>query len=379
MKQYILAILVALSAFAISAAAAFYSITGLVKLFAGVGFAIYIMATALEVSKLVIASLLYQYWQSLNRVLRAYLVVALVVLMVITSAGIYGLLSSGYQVTANKLDINKAIVENIEKKKALFTTQKDALEQELALINTNLNDLRKSGSTSITEQVYDRKTKQYITKAVKVPAKFIEKQIDVVSNQKSDKDDKLTATNDSIFAYESRILELKTNDEVSAEIGPLIYLSTVTGRPMDVVINWFLLLIIFVFDPLAIALVISANFLFARISNSKKPELPIQIEPVPVETQVESMREVVESYDDLQSEIEKFVAPEIIEPVEEIIPSTYEAINQHEQLQKEPIVNDVVVTPPPKVHNANIPRLSEEQKKWMTAEQIANYNKQFDE
>ena len=148
---------------------------------------------------------------------------------------------------------------------------------------------------------------------------------------------------------------------------------------MDVVINWFLLLIIFVFDPLAIALVISANFLFARISNSKKPELPIQIEPVPVETQVESMREVVESYDDLQSEIEKFVAPEIIEPVEEIIPSTYEAINQHEQLQKEPIVNDVVVTPPPKVHNANIPRLSEEQKKWMTAEQIANYNKQFDE
>ena len=379
MKQYILAILVALSAFAISAAAAFYSITGLVKLFAGVGFAIYIMATALEVSKLVIASLLYQYWHVLNRILRAYLVVALVVLMVITSAGIYGLLSSGYQVTANKLDVNKAIVENIEKKKALFTTQKDALEQELALINTNLNDLRKSGSTSITEQVYDRKTKQYVTKAVKVPAKFIEKQIDVVSNQKSDKDDKLSAINDSIFAYESRILELKTNDEVSAEIGPLIYLSTVTGRPMDVVINWFLLLIIFVFDPLAIALVISANFLFARIANSKKLESPIQIEPAPIETQVESMREVVESYDNLQSEIEKFVAPEIIEPVEEIIPNTYEAINQHEQLQKEPIVNEVIVTPPPKVNNTNIPRLTNEQTKWMTAEQIANYNKQFDE
>ena len=379
MKQYILAILVALSAFAISAAAAFYSITGLVKLFAGVGFAIYIMATALEVSKLVIASLLYQYWHALNRILRAYLVVALVVLMVITSAGIYGLLSSGYQVTANKLDVNKAIVENIEKKKALFITQKDALEQELALINTNLNDLRKSGSTSITEQVYDRKTKQYVTKAVKVPAKFIEKQIDVVSNQKSDKDDKLSAINDSIFAYESRILELKTNDEVSAEIGPLIYLSTVTGRPMDVVINWFLLLIIFVFDPLAIALVISANFLFARIANSKKLESPIQIEPAPIETQVESMREVVESYDNLQSEIEKFVAPEIIEPVEEIIPNTYEAINQHEQLQKEPIVNEVIVTPPPKVNNTNIPRLTNEQTKWMTAEQIANYNKQFDE
>lgn len=379
MKQYILAILVALSAFAISAAAAFYSITGLVKLFAGVGFAIYIMATALEVSKLVIASLLYQYWQELNRVLRAYLVVALLVLMVITSAGIYGLLSSGYQVTANKLDVNIATIENIEKKKALFATQKDALEQELLLINTNLNDLRKSGSTSMTEQVYDKKTKQYVTKAVKVPAKFIEKQINVISNQKSDKDNKLSAINDSIFAYESRILELKTNDEVSAEIGPLIYLSTITGKPMDVVINWFLMLIIFVFDPLAIALVISANFLFAKISNTKKPEELVETNTLPIETQVESMRNVVESYDALQNEIETYKEPEHVLESEETIPTTYEVINQQEQQQKEPVPEETIITPTPKVNNANIPRLSDEQMKWMTAEQIANYNRQFDE
>lgn len=376
MKQYILAILVALSAFAISASAAFYSITGLTKLFAGVGFAIFIMATALEVSKLVIASLLYQYWNEINKVLRAYLTIAMIVLMIITSAGIYGLLSSGYEVTANKLEVNKATIENIEKQKALFETQKVALEQELNLINTNLNDLRKSGSSTITEQVYDKRTKQYVTKAVRVPAKFIEKQIDVISNQKSTKDEKLSAVNDSIFACETKILNLKTDNDISAEIGPLIYLSKITGKPMDVVINWFLLLIIFVFDPLAIALVIAANFLFSKIgkpsiTNNKQEEQPI-------EERVESMRDVVDAYDSLQNEIDNFQVIETAEPIVESKietapemvystieqPTTYEEINQREQQQ---------------IEKKQFKPLTEEQKKWMSAEQIEAYNKQFDE
>jgi ABC-type multidrug transport system fused ATPase/permease subunit len=371
MKQYILAILVALSAFAISASAAFYSITGLTKLFAGVGFAIFIMATALEVSKLVIASLLYQYWSEINKVLRAYLTAAMIVLMVITSAGIYGLLSSGYEVTANKLEVNKATIENVEKQKALFETQKAALEQELNLINTNLNDLRKSGSSTITEQVYDKRTKQYVTKAVRVPAKFIEKQIDVISNQKSTKDEKLSAVNDSIFACETKILNLKTDNDISTEIGPLIYLSKITGRTMDEVINWFLLLIIFVFDPLAIALVIAANFLFAKISKSS--ETNNKQEDKPIEEQIESMRDVVESYDSLQNEIDNFndteptveteTSPETVYSTIEQ-PTTYEEINQREQQQ---------------IEKKQFKPLTEEQKKWMSAEQIEAYNKQFNE
>jgi uncharacterized protein (UPF0333 family) len=364
MKQYILAILVALAAFAISASAAFYSITGLTKLFAGVGTAIFVMATSLEVSKLVIASLLYQYWDELNKVLRAYLGLALIVLMIITSAGIYGLLSSGYQVTADKLEVNKAIIENIEKKKALFTSQKEALEQELSLINTNLNDLRKSGSSTITEQVYDKKTKQYVTKAVRVPAKFIEKQINTVSEQKTDKDTKLSAINDSIFAYESQVLDLKTDDEVSAEIGPLIYMSKITGQTMDKVINWFLLLIIFVFDPLAIALVISANFLFAKLGKKETNIIPQPVIDIPQPIEIEEVP---------VPELTTYAEPTIIEPTveEELTPTTYEEINQKEETK--------VISSPPKVNSKSIPRLSDEQLKWMTDEQIKNYNKQFDE
>jgi hypothetical protein len=176
----------------------------------------------------------------------------------------------------------------------------------------------------------------------------------------------LSAINDSIFAYESQVLDLKTNDEVSAEIGPLIYLSKITGQSMDKVINWFLLLIIFVFDPLAIALVISANFLFAKLSKKEIVVVSKVVTNVPEPIQT---AEVIEPIQEIITE----PAPAATETeyVEEAIPTTYEEINQKEETK--------IVSPPPKVNSKSIPRLSDEQMKWMTEEQIKNYNKQFDE
>jgi hypothetical protein len=93
-------------------------------------------------------------------------------------------------------------------------------------------------------------------------------QVSNKSNQHLKSDEKLSgkldAVNDSIFSLENKILEVKTSSTVSSELGPLKYLSGLTGQPMDKIINWFLLVIIFVFDPLAIALVIAANFAFGR-------------------------------------------------------------------------------------------------------------------
>ena len=93
-KERIFPFIIALSALSVSASAAVYSVTGLSMLFAGASTAVMIMAASLEVAKLVIASLLYQYWNKLNKVLRIYLTIAATVLILITSAGIYGYLSS---------------------------------------------------------------------------------------------------------------------------------------------------------------------------------------------------------------------------------------------------------------------------------------------
>ena len=97
--------LIALTALSVSASAAYYSVTGLSKLFAGAAFAVIIMAGSLEVAKIVIASLLHQYWKTMNKVLRTYLTLATIILIGITSAGIYGFLSSAYQETATKAGV----------------------------------------------------------------------------------------------------------------------------------------------------------------------------------------------------------------------------------------------------------------------------------
>jgi len=93
MKRKLLPIVIALSALAVSGSAAFYSVFGLSKLFAGASTQVIIMASSLEFAKLVVASLLYQYWDSINKILRIYLSISVGILILITSGGIYGYLS----------------------------------------------------------------------------------------------------------------------------------------------------------------------------------------------------------------------------------------------------------------------------------------------
>ena len=256
--------IIALSALAVSASAAFYSVSGIMKLFAGASLAVGIMAGSLEVAKLVIASLLYQYWTELNKVLKTYLTIAAFVLILITSAGIYGFLSSAYQETANKATIVDQQILALETKKKLYEGTRDGIYKE----KQSLSGLKESLSKGSTTQFTDRNG-NLVVRSNNASIK----QIESASNSDEKLSSKLDAVNDSIFSLENKILEVKTNSTVSSELGPLKYLSGLTGQPMDKIINWFLLVIIFVFDPLAIALVIAANFAFARKEEQPTPEL----------------------------------------------------------------------------------------------------------
>lgn len=256
MKKYLLPLVIALSALSVSLSAAFYSVTGLSMLFAGASFAVLIMASSLEVAKLVIASLLYQYWNTLNKILRIYLVVATCILILITSAGIYGFLSAAYQTTATKSEIVDKQIKSLETKKQLYTDSRNNIIKE----KQSLLDLRGTLSKGSTTQ-YTDKNGNLVVRTNNAAIRNIE------STSKSDEklSKKIDVVNDSIFSLENQILEVKTNSETTSELGPLKYISNLTGQPMDKIINWFLLIIIFVFDPLAISLVIAANFAFAQI------------------------------------------------------------------------------------------------------------------
>ena len=287
-KERIFPFIIALSALSVSASAAFYSVSGLMKLFAGAAFAVGVMAASLEVSKLVIASLLYQYWSTLNRALKVYLMIAVSILILITSMGIYGFLSSAYQETANKDQVVTQQITALETKKKLYEGTRDNILKE----KQSLSDLRGSLSKGSTTQ-YTDKNGNLVVRSNNASIKQLDK-----ASQSDDKlSGKVDVVNDSIFSIENKILAIKTNSTTTSELGPLKYLSGLTGVGMDRIINYLLLVIIFVFDPLAIALVIAANFAFARLN--KRDETPL-------EEKVEDMRNVVEAYDDLQDEIKEY-------------------------------------------------------------------------
>ena len=305
-KPFIFPALIALSALSVSASAAFYSVSGLIKLFAGASFAVGIMASSLELAKLVTASLLYQYWGKLNKVLRTYLTVAAIVLVLITSAGIYGFLSAAYQTTANKEAITEQRIAALETKKHLYEQNRDNYLSEKKSLTQNTSELR---SALTNEKLKSKKS--------------FERQINNVSKTDDRVSSKLDVSNDSIFALNNRILELKTNSSSTSELGPLKYLSNLTGKPMDKIINWLLLVIIFVFDPLAIALVIAANFAFSQIRKTNKSSL---------EENIESMKHITETYDDLIEEIENF-QPEDEEKQQDLPPFAESGLSPKEYAQ----------------------------------------------
>ena len=284
MKERILPYVIALSALSVSASAAFYSVFGLSHLFAGASTEVIIMAGALEAAKLVVASLLYQYWNVINKWLRAYLVSAVFILMVITSGGIYGFLSGAFQETNTQSEFLDKQVQIIDAKRTRFIENRDGLKLTIKDLTTSL-----ANPTMI--QYVDSASQQLVTTTSSRTRKMLQ-------NQLTEAKTNLNAVTDSIAVLDVKILEQQIGNESARELGPLKYMAKLTGRPMEQIVNWFMLLIIFVFDPLAIAMVVAANMAFAHIKGvakdpkdyevyKKKPKIVIKEIPVEVEKIVE--------------------------------------------------------------------------------------------
>ena len=329
MKKRLLPITIALSALAVSGSAAFYSVFGLSKLFAGASTQVIIMAGSLEFAKLVTASLLYQYWGTINKWLRTYLSIAVFVLMVITSGGIYGFLSGAYQETATKSEFLDKSLAVLETKQTRFEENKTDLTLEKSQLNTTISDLRTSLSNPAQVQYVDRESGQLITTTSTSTRKALQKELELTIVDRDNINLKLEAVQDSIMRLDTELLDLEIGNEEQRELGPLKYLSEITGKEMGQVVNWFLLLIIFVFDPLAIALVVAANFAFAQIKPTHN-----------IPNKVRDMRKPLGEWADKEIVIEDeiVVTPEQEEKIkwENNLDDEGESITEVEQIKNQP-------------------------------------------
>ena len=227
--------LVGLAAFLVAGSAAFYSVFGLSKLFSGAAIAVVIMAGSLEFAKLVTASFLYRYWDDINRWMKTYLIMGVITLVVITSAGIFGFLSNAYQGATASFEKESTALLYKQDRLDQLTEDKKFLKEELEAEVAELPDNYRTAKRKLRE----------------------------------DYQPKINDINTTMMELKQEIGDLKIAlVETGVDVGPAIYLARVFDTEIDTVVKWFIFILIFVFDPLAVSLVIAANMAFEQIGTS---------------------------------------------------------------------------------------------------------------
>ena len=215
-----------ISALLIAGSAAFFSVFGLSKLFAGAALSVIIMAGSLELGKLVTAAFIYRYWKQINWLQKSYMTLAVVVLIAITSAGIFGYLSNAYQ----------GATIAFEKQSTTLFYKEDRLEQ--------LEE----------DKVY---LKEELEQSI---ASLPENYITAKRNLREEYNPKVLELNDQILSIKQDISDLKVElVESGVDVGPAIYLAKIFDTDIDTVVKFFIFILIFVFDPLAVMLVVAFN------------------------------------------------------------------------------------------------------------------------
>ena len=210
------------------------------------------------------------------------MMIAVLVLMSITSLGIYGFLVSAYQDTAYKLENLDSVTDAMTTKKSRFESQVLKLNHESESVNKNIDNLTGALANNVIRYT-DAKGNQ-VVRTSNENRKAYETQLQLAAARLETLNAQESILNDSITAIDMRILDLKTNSKVASEIGPLKYIAKMTGSSMDSVVNWLIILLIVVFDPLAIILLISANKAFDL--NLTPTHVEIKVETPPIEKTV---------------------------------------------------------------------------------------------
>jgi hypothetical protein len=295
------------TAFSLSAVAAYYSIMGLVAIFAAAAVPIFIMGSLLEVSKLVVASWLYRSWKLIPILMKTYFTVALVILMALTSMGIFGFLSKAHldqAVPTGEVVSKLALIdEKIKSEKDNLNASRSELNQLDAQVNETISRSANSGGSDANSGT-----------------RGIERSIAIRRSQQKDR----TRILNEIGTSQAKIAKL--NEErapiasevrkVEAEVGPIKYIAALLYNEssevdlLESAVRFVILLIVAVFDPLAVLLLIAANWQMRRDRGELEvPEpAPIKVEPT-IEPSAEALSKTIELkfQDDVSTE-EKFSA-----------------------------------------------------------------------
>ena len=238
-----------MSAFLVAGTAAFFSVLGIATLFSGSYYEVMIMAGALELGKLVATSFLYRFWYATNKLLKFYLILAVVALMGITSMGIFGYLSAAYQA-------NSSSVAHVESQITLFEGQKTEASKEIEQIRERITTLNESRGSQ------EKRLSGLSTKSAQPIYKDIEKSGEEIQRL----NERIGTIQQTVQENDKSIIALKQENQQSRDIGTFKFIADALKLPLDTVVTLFICILICVFDPLSVSLVLAFNVASNRFS-----------------------------------------------------------------------------------------------------------------
>jgi hypothetical protein len=248
--------LVGFSALIIAGCAAYFSVTGLGVLFSGAAVSVMVMAGALEFAKLVAATYLKQEWENIKGFNKWYLTSAVALLMLITSAGIFGYLSNAFQSQSLKL-------QQVDREVLVYTTKIEQNTAQITQLNTQLGQLSSTQNTILDKGKVNSRLLRSIDQKDRQTAQ-INKKIEVLQTENAKNNEEIN--------------KIKTSNlDLEKEVGGFRFVAQTFNVSLNTAVNWFILMIVFVFDPLAIALVLAFN-------TKPKQEEQIEVEQIEVES-----------------------------------------------------------------------------------------------
>jgi hypothetical protein len=235
--------LVGFSALIIAGCAAFFSVTGLGVLFSGASTAVMVMAGSLEFAKLVAATYLKQMWDEIKGFNKWYLTIAVGILMMITSAGIFGYLSNAFQAQSLQL-------QQVDREVLVFSTKIEQNNSQITQLNTQLGQLSSTQNTILDKGKINNRLLRSIDNK--------DKQVATINK-------KISTLQDENAKNTEKINEIKIkNLDLEKEVGGFRFIAEAFGIELKNVVKFFIFLIVIVFDPLAIALIIAFNGLIGK-------------------------------------------------------------------------------------------------------------------
>lgn len=330
--------LVILSSLLIAGCAAYFSVYGIGMLFSGATIAAMIMASSLELGKLVTTSWLFRYWNKANILMRVYMIFAVFALMGITSLGIFGFLTSAFQKSSleNEVSISKISAFEIQK-----TEESKKIESTKTSIS-NLFKLRSSQESRLSETL----TNVVIARN---PIQFqniqnqINDQIGDINKQMETENEKLKVSGDKISKLDDSIFKLKIENSQKKDLTTFKFVADEFNTTIQKVAKWFIIVLIVVFDPLAIILLLAYNISSNRTYEEDKTDYEIykndkKVEEKPVPSE-KSEPQIIEKIVEVEKPVEKIVEKivEVEKPVEKIVEKIVEVEKPVEKVIKQKV------------------------------------------